>query len=44
MVSGELITIAPSVYIDYDINWFVEETPDEEGGMRSLSLDKGLSN
>jgi hypothetical protein len=44
MVSGELITIAPSVYLDYDINWFVEETPDEDGGMRSLSLDKELSN
>jgi hypothetical protein len=44
MVSGKLTTIATSVYMDYDIIWFVEETLDEEGGMRSLSLEKGLSN
>jgi hypothetical protein len=42
MVSGKLTTIAASVYIDYDVIWFVEETLDEEGGMQSISLEKGL--
>jgi hypothetical protein len=44
MVSGKLTTIATSVYMDYDMIWFVEETLDEERGMQSISLEKGLPN